>query len=174
MYGDLRSETAVADNVVGMRTIEASTAWCQTIDVEPAAAAETILLVEDEAFVREVTCEVLRSAGYRVVVAQNATEALHAYDRCCGEVDLLLTDVILPGETGRVLVARLRRRDPGLRALFVTGYAEQMGLRESQLEGCLAKPFSTDVLLRRVRQLLDRAPLQTGGEGTLTRACGAR
>lgn len=164
----------MADSVAGMRTIEESAGWWQTTDVEPVAAAETILFVEDEMFVREVTCEVLRSAGYRVVVAQNATEALRAYDRCSGQVDLLLTDVILPGETGRVLVARLRRRDSGLKVLFVTGYAEQMGLRETEFEGCLAKPFSTDVLLRRVRQLLDRDPVQTGGEGALMRACGAR
>ena len=123
---------------------------------ETLSGAETILFVEDEAFVREVTSQVLRSAGYRVLTAKNAAEAMQAYDRRSNEVELLLTDVVLPGETGRVLAARLRQRNPALNVLLVTGYAEQMGLRVGSQEECLAKPFSTEVLLRRVRQQLDR------------------
>jgi CheY-like chemotaxis protein len=118
--------------------------------------AEVILFVEDEAFVREVTTQVLRSAGYHVMAAKNATEAMQVYDRRSNEVELLLTDVVLPGETGRVLAARLRQRNPALNVLLVSGYAEQMGLQDGDQEECLAKPFSTEVLLRRVRQQLDR------------------
>jgi len=114
----------------------------------------TILLVEDEAFVRDVTCEVLRAAGYRVLAARNAVEALGQYDQWRSEVDLLLTDVILPGESGRLLARKLRRDNPELKVLLVTGYMEQMGSREAEHEECLAKPFSSGVLLGRVRQTL--------------------
>ncbi len=115
---------------------------------------ETILLVEDERFLREVTCEVLRSAGYRVLIARNAAEGAGVYDARRGAIDLLLTDVVLPGETGRTLAERLRRRDPGLKVLLVSGYAEQMSLSDSMQEELLGKPFSSEVLLRRVKELL--------------------
>jgi hypothetical protein len=117
---------------------------------------ETILLVEDEAFVREVACEVLRSAGYTVLSAKNGTEAGGAYKSSRAKVELLLTDVILPGENGKVLAGRLKRENSGLKVLFITGYAEQMGWCEAEQKECLAKPFSTGALLQRVRQALDR------------------
>jgi CheY-like chemotaxis protein len=133
--------------------------------------AETILFVEDEKFVRDVTCEVLRSAGYRVVTAKNASEGLGLYEAHHGQVDLLLTDVVLPGQTGRALAARLRRQDPELRVLFVTGYAEQMGLREIRLTECLAKPFSTEALLERVRHLVGGVGVPVEAEDMLTPVC---
>lgn len=113
-----------------------------------------ILLVEDEVFVREVTSEVLRSAGYRVLTAKNAVDAEQVYLRRCGEVDLLLTDVILPGENGRSFAQRLRLTHPTLQILLVTGYAEQMGLPEDGHEKCLAKPFSTRKLLEKVKEMM--------------------
>ncbi|HSY92592.1 MAG TPA: response regulator [Candidatus Binatus sp.] len=129
---------------------------------EVLAATETILLVEDEAFVRDVTCEVLRSAGYRVLAARNAADAVSMYEARSGEVELLLSDVVLPGETGPAMARRLRREHPELKVLFVTGYAEQMGLLEGKQEEFLAKPFSAEALLRKVRQVLDRRGLPTG------------
>jgi DNA-binding response OmpR family regulator len=121
-------------------------------------AAGTILLVEDEGFVREVTSEVLRSGGYRVLTAKNAVEAEHEYLQHRGEVDVLLTDVILPGENGRSLAERLRLSDPTLKILLVTGYAEQMGSLGTG-EDYLAKPFSTRELLARVKQVMDSGQL---------------
>jgi len=117
-------------------------------------APGTILFVEDEAFVRDVTCEVLQSAGYRVLSATNAAEAMRLYDQHCGEVDFLLSDVVLPGESGWTLARKLRRENPFLKILLVTGYAEQMGLKGAKPEEFLAKPFSTETLLQSVRQLL--------------------
>ncbi|HEY3971857.1 MAG TPA: response regulator [Candidatus Sulfotelmatobacter sp.] len=117
---------------------------------------ETILLVEDEAFVREVTCEILRSAGYRVLTAKNAAEAACVYQARRDQVELLLTDMILPSESGLALSERLRKDDPELKVLLVTGYTEQIARLAQMQEECLAKPFSSDVLLRRVRQALDR------------------
>lgn len=136
--------------------------WGRGADEEPLAGAETILFVEDEAFVRNVTCEVLRSAGYQVLTAQNAAEAVRIYDARPGDVELLLTDVVLPGETGRAVAERLQRGNPKLKVLLVTGYVEEMGRREATHEECLAKPFSAETLLRRVRGLLDRGGLRTG------------
>ncbi len=136
-------------------------------------SAQTILLVEDEKFVREVTCEVLKTAGYRVVTAKNSQEAADFYNEYGGDFDLLLTDMILPGETGLALASRLRRGNTGLNILLVTGYAMQMELREVPPEEVLAKPFSTETLLKRVRHLLKGEVVKRENEDAIGRACGA-
>jgi len=117
---------------------------------------ETILLVEDEAFVRKVTHEVLQSAGYGVVTAKNALEAIEQRERL-PEIDLLLTDVVLPGKNGRALASDLRSRQPNLPVLFVTGYPLQLAEIEAAepAAACLPKPFSAAALLRKVRQILN-------------------
>jgi Response regulator containing CheY-like receiver, AAA-type ATPase, and DNA-binding domains len=153
-------------------TVEETIGWCSDANESTLSKAQTILLVEDEAFVREVTCEVLRSAGYRVLTAKNAGEAMGIHEARGDRVELLLSDVVLPGESGRVLAGRLRQENPRLKILLVTGYAEQMGPRGTMQEECLAKPFSTEVLLGRVRQMLDRVELPIGSEPLLTHACG--
>ena len=154
-------------------TLDEAIGWCSGPDQSTLSRAQTILLVEDEAFVREVTCEVLRSAGYGVLTAKNATEATRVYEARGDEVELLISDVVLPGESGRVLAGKLRRENPWLKILLVTGYAEQMGLRDAMHEECLAKPFSTEALLGRVRQMLDRVGLPRGSDHLLTHACGS-
>jgi two-component system cell cycle sensor histidine kinase/response regulator CckA len=121
---------------------------------EPARlGAGAILLVEDEGFVREVAWEVLSAAGYRVLSAKNAEEALEIH--ASQNVRLLLTDVILPGVNGFALAKRLKQENPGLRVLLVTGYAEQMSVIEAAEEKFLAKPFSAEMLVRTVRQMLE-------------------
>jgi CheY-like chemotaxis protein len=154
-----------------MDRIEEAGGWNCVAEKETLDGAETILFVEDEAFVREVTSQVLRSAGYRVLTAKNAAEAIDVYDQRNNQVELLLTDVVLPGETGRVLAAKLRQANPALNILLVTGYAEQMGLQDGDQEECLAKPFSSEVLLRTVRQQLDRSRLGIGTEKFLRPVC---
>jgi CheY-like chemotaxis protein len=126
-------------------------------DAASLAGAKTILLVEDEAFVRTVTAEALESAGYRIVAAANATEALKVY---CDEptpVDLLLTDVVMPGMSGRELAAQFKTICPRGRVLLMSGYAGEIALCElsSQSGNYLGKPFSIDALLKRVREVLD-------------------
>jgi CheY-like chemotaxis protein len=162
--------TSMGDVQTTKRT-EESIGWSRIADEVTSEGSETILFVEDEAFVRDVTCEVLRSAGYRVLSAKNALEAERAYDQSSDEVDLLLADVVLPGETGRVFAARLRRKNPALKVLLVTGYGEQMGTREGSQEECLAKPFSAEVLLRRVRQRLDSGERPIANEDSIRHAC---
>ncbi|SRR6266496_1409361 len=146
--------------------------WCGGKDEEGLTGAETILYVEDESFVRDVTCEVLRAAGYRVLTAKNAVEAVRLYEAHRGEVNLLLTDMILPGETGSTLARRLRLEDPGLKVLLVTGYADQLGRLEAKQQECLGKPFSSGMLLGRVRRLLDVDGVPIGTRDLLMHACG--
>lgn len=174
MNGSLGGERSTVElSVVGVQTAEAEDEMTRRVcgaDEGESTYAKTILLVEDELFVREVTCEVLRSAGYRVLAAKDSVEAVRIYETHSCEVDLLLTDVILPGETGRVLAARLRHRDPKLKVLLVTGYPEHMGMQDRKSEECLTKPFSTEVLLKKVRQLFDCG--ETAGAEVLKHACG--
>jgi DNA-binding NtrC family response regulator len=133
---------------------------------------ETILLVEDETFVREVTCEVLRKAGYQVLSTKNADEAMTQYDGCGGEIDLLLTDVGLPGKNGRVLANSLTQRNSGLQVLYVTGYLEFTRCQQGDTSNWLSKPFSSEVLLAQVRRLLDERFLRRSVQFRATPACG--
>ncbi len=126
--------------------------------------AEIILLVEDEAFVRNVTAEILELAGYRLVIAKSAAEALELYGKCSEPVDLLLADVVMPGMSGRELAAEFEGSCPRTRVLLMSGYTEQLNLRESSLYRAkyLAKPFSRQALLRKVHDVLDTSPDDLG------------
>jgi DNA-binding response OmpR family regulator len=119
----------------------------------------TILFVEDENFLREVTCEILESAGYRVLKARTAAEAISVFDEYKTIVRLLLTDVVLPGQNGRDLATDLRIVSPKLKIIFISGYPENVVTRQGlQEDGMfyLPKPFSAQSLTRKVRQVLER------------------
>jgi two-component system cell cycle sensor histidine kinase/response regulator CckA len=90
-------------------------------NTKPPRGRGTILLVEDEQFLREVTCEILESAGYRVLKTRNAVEALSAFKEFKPIVRLLLTDVVLPGQNGRDLATDLRAMCPKLSIIFISG-----------------------------------------------------
>jgi CheY-like chemotaxis protein len=126
-------------------------------DTEQWVGKETILLAEEEAFVRKATGEALESAGYRVVVASSAAQALEAQRNCGEQVDLLLSDLVMPGISGHELANQLLVLCPNVRVLLMSGYAEQLALCQLSSYGrkYLAKPFSIPVLLRRVREVLD-------------------
>ena len=146
--------------------IEKMAAWNERV--------ETILLVEDEAFVRNVTREILQAAGYRVLTAGDAVAAMRLYDEFRPEVDLLLTDMILPGENGIELAARMRRHNPTLRVLFVTGYADQIAVLRDSGEEYLLKPFCTEVLLRKLARLVEEPSVQPEqGEPVMLACVGA-
>ena len=118
---------------------------------------ETVLLVEDEEAVREVTREQLESLGYRVLSCANATEALVASARHVEPLHLLLTDVVMPGMNGRELAERLTRSRPGLRKLFTSGYGEDVIARHGVLEPgvlLLQKPYALPRLAGLVRSAL--------------------
>jgi two-component system, cell cycle sensor histidine kinase and response regulator CckA len=119
----------------------------------------TILLVEDEAFVREVTREILGSSGYRVLPARNAAEAVMAFRRFPGEVQLLLTDLVLPDRDGCKLAQELAALSGRVRAIFISGYPENCVTRKGlQRPGWsyLHKPFSSASLLQKIQDVLNQ------------------
>jgi nitrogen-specific signal transduction histidine kinase/CheY-like chemotaxis protein len=119
---------------------------------------ETLLLVEDEPAVRESVRRLLERHGYTVIEAQNGPEALRLYNGAAAGVDLVLTDLTMPGMDGYELVEQLRSRHPGLKVLFMSGYAERLMTSDRATQagtGFVEKPFSVDTLLRRLRDVLE-------------------
>jgi two-component system cell cycle sensor histidine kinase/response regulator CckA len=121
---------------------------------------ETVLVVEDDPLVRKVALRSLTAAGYRVMLASNGQEALEIAADEKVAFDLLLTDVIMPGLNGREVADGMRRARPGLRVLYMSGYAHDIiskaGVLDSGIE-VLRKPFSATRLQERVRAALDAA-----------------
>lgn len=115
---------------------------------------ETILLVEDEPAVRQLFMLALTRAGYRVYEARNGQEALKMFDQFGDSIDMLLTDLRMPYMGGAELAQHLRSRRKSLKLLAISGYA---GATPKELNAdFLAKPFSRDDLLAKVREVLDR------------------
>jgi two-component system cell cycle sensor histidine kinase/response regulator CckA len=126
---------------------------------ESLRGTERILLVEDDAAVRAVTRQLLQRNGYGVIEAPDGAAALALLDGGQVTVDLLLTDVVMPGMSGRELAERAASRCPGLRVLFMSGYTDDAVVRHGMLESGLnyvQKPFHPDTLLRKVRDLVSR------------------
>ncbi|HEV8409745.1 MAG TPA: ATP-binding protein [Gemmatimonadaceae bacterium] len=124
------------------------------------ARSETILLAEDEPAVRQLATRVLSRLGFTVIAAGSGEEAIALGASHNGRVDLLLTDLVMPGVNGRVTAERLRSQRPGLRVLFMSGYSEEVAKLHDFDGGrstLLSKPFTPDALARRVREVLDRA-----------------
>jgi two-component system, cell cycle sensor histidine kinase and response regulator CckA len=119
-----------------------------------ADARETILLVEDEPAVRQLFAQALTRAGYRVYEARNGQEALKVFDQHGESIDLLLTDIRMPFMGGNELAQQLRARRSTLKLLCVSGYSG--GANAELASDFLAKPFSRDDLLAKVREVLDR------------------
>jgi PAS domain S-box-containing protein len=130
--------------------------------LEPAPSARagaTVLLVEDEPALRDLVLETLAEAGYTVIAASRADEAL---DRAAGHaepIDLLLTDVIMPGMSGPALARRLLELRPALRVVFMSGYtANTLGQQGVNEQDVLEKPFSPSTLLRKLEAVLQGRP----------------
>jgi PAS domain S-box-containing protein len=121
---------------------------------------ETVLVVEDEEAVRHLVCRVLRAKGYRVLEAAHAEAALILAGTTHEPIDLLVTDMVMPGLGGTALAEELMAVRPSLRVLFISGYAPEAVERRGELidaSGLLEKPFSADQLARKVREILTRA-----------------
>jgi len=135
----------------------------EAIDHAPASAlggTETILVVEDEALVRNVTRAMLSRRGYTVLVANDGDHAQRIASEHFGVIDLLLTDVVMPRANGRRVAERLRMLRPGLRVVYMSGYTEDAIVHHGVLEAgivLLEKPFTEGDLARTVRAVLDAA-----------------
>jgi PAS domain S-box-containing protein len=124
------------------------------VTLPPGRGCETVLLVEDEEAVRDLTSLTLQNRGYRVLTAECGTRALGIWEQSGEEIDLLFTDIVMPGGiSGRDLAERLRRHRPNLPVVFTSGYdASQVGRTEG--ENFLSKPFNSEKLLHTIRHAL--------------------
>lgn len=121
-------------------------------------ATESVLVAEDDAIVRGLLVRILRAQGYRVIEAANAADAMKLAGEEAGSLDLLLSDVVMPGMSGPDLASRLRELRPSLSVLFVSGYVEDDVLRDTAMQSgdaLLQKPFGNEELKRAVRKALD-------------------
>ena len=135
------------------------------IEREPAThgagGGETVLLVEDDDQLRHLFRMLLSRAGYSVLDARNAGEAILLHERTAAPIDLLLTDLVMPGMSGRELAERLTAARPTMRVLYLSGYTNDAIVRHGLVDAdvpFLPKPLRRDALLRMVRDVLDRQP----------------
>jgi CheY-like chemotaxis protein len=128
------------------------------IRLEMPGGSETILLVEDDTGVRELVRQILPKLGYNVLEAKNGQEALQLIAHYTGPIHLLLTDVIMPGLSGKALAEELSRTRPELKILFMSGYTDEAIAHHGVLApggAFLQKPFSSVILARKMRSVLD-------------------
>jgi CheY-like chemotaxis protein len=121
-------------------------------------SGETVLLVEDELVIRSLVRNVLVTSGYAVIEAEDGERALEIFKTRAAEIDMIITDVVLPGAGGRDIVEAMSALRPGLPVLFMSGYTREVIDSHGALNPGLAflqKPFSPDLLLSKVRELLD-------------------
>ena len=117
----------------------------------------TILLVEDEDVLRSLNARGLRSRGYSVIEASNGIEAMEALEERDGAVDLVVSDVVMPEMDGPTLLKEMRKRNPNLKIIFVSGYAEEAfdkSLPENEQFAFLPKPFALSALVEKVKETM--------------------
>jgi len=132
------------------------------------SGSATVLLVEDETPLRKLISQVLKSAGHRVLEAANGDEAIAASARHSGPIELLVTDVVMPGMNGPELVAKLRARRPRMTILYMSGYDNDL-VDLTNLESTasfLQKPFSPRTLLKHIDSLLGFGGAEGGKAGS--------
>jgi CheY-like chemotaxis protein len=124
-----------------------------------AGGSEIVLLVEDEQALRAIVAETLRMAGYTVLEASDPKEALVVAAQSQPPIQLVITDVVLPGQSGPETANQIRNAQPGVRVLLMSGYTDRLLDGNALVEPgtpFLSKPFTIDALLRKVRAVLDR------------------
>ena len=125
-----------------------------------AAASETVLVVEDEAAIRQLTNLILQKAGYTVLLAESPVAAERIAGSHPGPIHLLLTDVVMPGMRGPELAERLLRLRPDLRVLYMSGYTDNAIAHHGFLDAgteFLQKPFTPNGLMKKIREVLGRS-----------------
>ncbi len=124
-------------------------------------SSRVILIVDDEPKVCAIIKQMLESRGYRTLEADGGEEAVRVSSAYPGPIDLLLTDIVMPGMSGMELAERVRRERPGIRVLFMSGYTREgilryQGISVDQIP-FLQKPFTVDTLARRVSDAIERS-----------------
>jgi two-component system, cell cycle sensor histidine kinase and response regulator CckA len=157
---ELRSEVGVGTTVTILLPTVASvvTEADAPRTVSRRRAEETLLIVEDEALVLDVATRILAQHGYRVLAARNGAEAMELIDGYQGTIHLLLTDVVMPGATGKEVAERVSRQRPEIRVLYMSGYPESVIASQGVIDQgirLLSKPFNALDLLEHVRAVLD-------------------
>ena len=121
-------------------------------------SAETVLVVDDAAGLRELTRRLLQRLGYTVLIAAGADEALRLFEQNAS-IDVLLTDVVMPGSSGPELTRQLVERRPALNVIYMSGYTEDAIVQHGVINPGIAflhKPFTAESLGRKIREALDR------------------
>ena len=145
---------------VYLPVVQAETVERVEVDAVPAtlSGTETVLVVEDQAEARSVMREILSRRGYIVIEAVSGPEAVMKSRKHPGAIDLLLTDVVMPGLSGRGVADILHAERPNLRVIYMSGYTDEVIVHHGILDSGLAfiqKPFTADAFLRKIRQVLD-------------------
>ncbi|MCL5743410.1 MAG: response regulator, partial [Acidobacteria bacterium] len=126
-------------------------------EVADSHGTETILLVEDEDAVRTLSIKILEKAGYKLLVAADPAEALRLVGSYSENIDLMITDVIMPGMSGRDLARELETSRPSMQVLYISGYTDNAIVHHGVLEAGLhfvQKPFTPQALTQKVREVL--------------------
>jgi CheY-like chemotaxis protein len=127
--------------------------------IAPAGGGETVLLVEDDEDVRKPVRQMLESFGYEVLEAVNGEEAVETFLQSRKKVRLLMLDVVMPGMNGVEVLSEIRKVEPGIKAIFTSGYSQEHIKSKGFLgsdDAFLSKPVAPNVLLSKVREALDR------------------
>jgi DNA-binding NtrC family response regulator len=144
---------------------EAEVAVEEPLPTARPGTAETVLLAEDDSLVRKLAREVLMREGYIVIEAARGDEALEVASRTAGPIHLLLTDVVMPGMSGRALWEKLSARRTETRVIFMSGYTDDAVVRRGVGDDglpFLQKPFTFNALAREVRRVLGHEPTHAG------------
>jgi len=119
---------------------------------------ETVLIVEDEKAVRALAARILHERGYNVLEASDGKEALRIVGEYAGKIDLIITDVVMPGMSGRELVSKIEVLHPGIKTLYISGYTDDVIVHHGILDSNVAflqKPFTNESLARKVREVMN-------------------
>jgi two-component system cell cycle sensor histidine kinase/response regulator CckA len=128
------------------------------ISAPPVNGEETLLIAEDEEIVKMYLKRILERAGYKVILTDNGDDAVARF-RENDDISLVLSDVVMPGKSGREMLDEIRKMKPGIKVVFISGYAahtmSEKGIIEQGVE-FIMKPFQKNDLLKKIREVLDR------------------